>query len=86
MVNILKELCIAYQCLFCVEECYFLDILIIWTPGLPDGVHSNRPCPSICLSVPLSVFKHLRHRSLVFLIFYMKLEDHKGTKVTEPDS
>ena len=33
-----------------------------WTPGLPIGVHSNRPCPS----VRLSVFKYLGDRSLVF--------------------
>ena len=33
-----------------------------WTLGLPVGVHSNRPCPSVCLSV----FKYLRDRSLVF--------------------
>ena len=33
-----------------------------WTLGLPVGVHSNRPC----LSVRLSVFRYLRDRSLVF--------------------
>ena len=22
-----------------------------WTPGLPDGVHGNRPCPSVSPSV-----------------------------------
>ena len=37
-----------------------------WTQGLPVGVHSNRPCPSVRLSVCLSVFKYLRDRSLVF--------------------
>ena len=36
-------------------------------------------------SVSLSVFKYLRDRSLVFLVFCMKLGHHKGTKVTEPD-
>ena len=20
---------------------------VYWTPGLPDGVHGNRPCPSV---------------------------------------
>ena len=37
-----------------------------WTPGLPVGVHSNRPCPSVRPSVRLSVFKYLGDRSLVF--------------------
>ena len=32
-----------------------------------------------------AVFKYLRDRSLVFLIFCMELGHHKGTKVTEPD-
>ena len=26
-----------------------------WTPGLPLGVHSNHPCPSVRLSVRLSL-------------------------------
>ena len=39
---------------------------IFWTPGLLVGVHSNRPCPSVHLSVGLSVFKYLRDCSLVF--------------------
>ena len=51
-----------------------------WTPGLLEGVLSNRPCQwSVC---PWSVFKYLRDRSLVFLIFCTKLGYHKGTKVT----
>ena len=33
-----------------------------WTPGLPVGVYSNRPCPSVCPSVypsiRLSVLKY----------------------------
>ena len=36
------------------------------TPGLPDGVDSNRPCPSVSPSVCPSVFKYLEDRSLVF--------------------
>ena len=35
------------------------------TPGVPDGVHSNRPCPV----VRMSVFKYLGDRSLVFSSF-----------------
>ena len=35
---------------------------IFWTLGLPDGFLSNRPYPSI----GLSVFKYLRDSSLVF--------------------
>ena len=37
-----------------------------WTLGLPVGVHSNRPCLSVRLSVHLSVFKYLRDFSVVF--------------------
>ena len=44
--------------------------LSFWTPGLPEGVLSNHPCLSVCVSVrPCvrpSVFKYLRDRSLVF--------------------
>ena len=25
--------------------------LLFWTPGLPDGVHGNRPCPLVRPSV-----------------------------------
>ena len=35
------------------------------TPGLPDGVHGNRPCPS----VRPSVFKYLGDSSLFFSNF-----------------
>ena len=61
----------------------------ILDPGFTQGVLSNRPCPSVdpsaCWSVGQSVFKYLRDLSLFFLIFCMKLEHHKSTKVTEPD-
>ena len=40
--------------------------LPFWTPGLPEGVLSNRPCPSIGPSVRPSVFKYLRDGSLDF--------------------
>ena len=40
------------------------------TPALPDGVDSNRPCPSVSPSVSPSVcptvFKYLRDHSLYF--------------------
>ena len=33
-----------------------------WTPGLPDGVHGNRPCPTVsplvCLSLNISETAH----------------------------
>ena len=52
-----------------------------WTPGLPEGVLSNRPCPwSVRPSLNISETAHW-----FFLIFCMKLGHHKGTKVTEPD-
>ena len=72
------------QCPMYTFSCFASDVQVsnFWTPGLPDGVHSNRPCPS----VSPSVFKYLGDCSLVFfLIFCMKLGHHKGTKVTEPD-
>ena len=42
-----------------------------WTPGLPEGVLSNPPCPLVRPSVrwsvrPWSILKYLRDRSLVF--------------------
>ena len=37
-----------------------------WTLGLPVGVHSNRPCLSVRLSVCLFILKYLRDRLLVF--------------------
>ena len=44
---------------------------LFWTPGLLEGVLSNRPCPSVCWSMVFrwSVFKYLRDRSLVFSNF-----------------
>ena len=61
-------------------------IYAFWTPGLPVGVHSNRPCPSVHPSVRLSVFKYLRDCSLVFSNFLHEVRaPFKGTKVTEPD-
>ena len=40
-----------------------------WTLGLSEGVLSNRPCPSVCPSVRVSVFKYLRDCSLIFSSF-----------------
>ena len=55
-----------------------------WTPGLPDGVLSNCPCPSICSLVRPSLnISETAH--WIFLIFCMMLMHHKGTKVIEPD-
>ena len=57
---------------------------LFWTPGLPNGVHSNRPCPLVRPSVSQSLnISETAH--WFFLIFCMKLVHHKGTKVTEPD-
>ena len=64
-----------------------------WTPGLPEGVLSNCLCPwsvrpSVRPSVRWSVGPSVNISETVhwfFLIFCMKLEHHKGTKVTEPD-
>ena len=60
-----------------------------WTPGLPEGVLSNPPCPLVRPSVRWSVRGPSVNISETihwfFLIFCMKLEHHKGTKVTEPD-
>ena len=58
-----------------------------WTQGLPNGVLSNRPCLSVCLSVRPSVllsFKYLREGSLVFLKLWLKLGVNKVKKVTWP--
>ena len=55
-------------------------IRYVWTPGLPEGVHGNRFCQSVSLSLNISDTAHW-----FFLIFCMKLGHHKGTKVTEPD-
>ena len=37
-----------------------------WTQGLPDGVHGNRPCPSVSPLVRPSVFKYLGDPSFNF--------------------
>ena len=42
-----------------------MNKIYFWTPGLPDRVHYNRPCPS----VSPSIFKGLRDSSLVFSDF-----------------
>ena len=64
-----------------------------WTPGLPEGVLSNRPCPSVCLcvrpsvcpSVRVSVFEYLRDRSLVFSNFLLEVRAPQGYKSDRPD-
>ena len=53
------------------------------TPGSPEGVLSNRPCPSVRWSVVGPSFSETVH--WFFLIFWMKLGHRKGTKVTVPD-
>ena len=66
----------------------FMTQLPFWTPGLPEGVVSNRPCPLVRPSVGPSVGPSLNISETVhwfFPIFCIKLEHHKGTKVTEPD-
>ena len=42
------------------------ELRVFWTPGLPEGVLSNRPCPSVCVFVRPCVCKYLVDRSLVF--------------------
>ena len=72
----------------CAEKSLANYLKVFWTSGSPKGVLSNRPCPLVCglwSVVRPSVFKYLRDRSFFFLIFCIKLEHHKGTKVTEPD-
>ena len=67
---------------------YLRGRFLFLTPGLPDGVHSNRPCPSVSLSVSASVSPSLNISETAhwfFLIVCMKLGHHKGTKVTELD-
>ena len=54
-----------------------------WTPGLPEG---SLVIALVSRSVRgPSIFKYLRDRYWFFPTFCMKLVDHKGTKVTEPD-
>ena len=67
-------------------------MFLFWTPCILEGVLSNRPCPAIGLSVGLSVgpsvglFLDISEAvHWFFLILCMKLEHHKGTKMTEPD-
>ena len=65
-------LCFAFPWLVClcsVVSLYLMDtahcFFWYWTLSLPDGVHSNRPCPS----VSPSVFRYLWDCSLVFSNF-----------------
>ena len=65
------------------QECTRWDLShTFWTLGLPDGILSNRPCPSyvclcVCLQTPLlvresvhvSVFKYLGDHSFFFYNF-----------------
>ena len=51
-----------------------------WIQGLPVGIHSNRPCPS----VRLSVFEYLRDRSLVFSETLHEVRGQLSKKVTRP--
>ena len=50
-----------------------------WTPGLPVGVHSNRPRPSVRPSLYISETAHS-----FFLKLYMKLGVNEVKKVTRP--
>ena len=63
------------------HEIWVISSFLFWTPGLPEGVLSNRPCPSVVRSPSLNISETTPR---IFLIF-CKLVDHKGTKVTEPD-
>ena len=59
-----------------------------WTPGLPDGVHGNRPCPSISPSVSPSVRPSLNITETahsIFLKLCMTLGVNKVKKVTQPE-
>ena len=62
--------------------CSTFKSFFFWTPGLPEGVLSTRPCLwSVGLSLNISETVHC-----FFLIFCMKLENHKGTKVTNGEN
>ena len=41
-------------------------VAIFWTPGLPEGVLSNRPCSCVRVSVCVSVFKYLKRLLISF--------------------
>ena len=75
-----------YRKIWTKETKFWLNFLyIFWTPGLPEGILSNRPCPlvrgqSVGPSLNISETAHW-----FFLIFCMKLGHHKDRKVTEPD-
>ena len=56
--------------------------LIFFTQGLHEGVFSTHPCPWSVVGPSLNISETVH---LFFLIFCMKLVDHKGTEVTEPD-
>ena len=51
------DLVMLYSSLFCQKDVSSVSLLcfqcciLFWTPGLPDEVHSNRPCPSVSPSV-----------------------------------
>ena len=50
---------------FHLQKLMFLSFPF-WTPGLPEGVLSNRPCPLVRLLVRgPSVFRYLRYHSMV---------------------
>ena len=59
---------------------YLGDILLIWTPALPNGVHSNRPCLSVSPLVSLKISQGL---VLSFFYFCMKFGVNKVGKVTQ---
>ena len=65
-------------------EC-FIHLMQFWTLGLPDEVHSNRSCLSVCLSASCQSSNISETAQRIFLIFCMKVVHHKGTKVIEPD-
>ena len=59
-------------------------IILFWTPGLPDGVHCNRPCPSVRPLVRPSLdISETAHS--IFLKLCMKLGVNKVKKVTRPE-
>ena len=60
----------SVQISYCNRSCKFMHLF--WTPGLPDEVHSNRPC----YSVRWSVFRYLWDCSLVFSKTLYKVAGH----------
>ena len=55
-----------------------------WTPDLPEGVLSNRPCPSVSPSFSPSL-NILETAHSIFLKLCMKLGVNKVKKVTQPE-